>query len=91
MDSEFSGGHYWLAASEYGAQQYNGALSEIDAYMIKYPHDADALLMRARINQRMGKASDAKSDAQEALRQYRIGNDDDGVKEAQAFIDALKP
>lgn len=91
LDGDFPGAHYWLAAAEYGAGRYNSALSEVDAYMLKYPHDADALLMRARVNQRLGKTSDAKADAQQALRAYRIDNDDDGVKAAQALIDALAP
>ena len=91
IDSGFTGAHYWLGDAEYEAQKYGDALSEIDAYMLKYPHDPDALLLRARINQNLGKADQAKYDAQEALRQYKIDNDDDGMKQAQAFIDALKP
>lgn len=91
IDSEFTGAHYWLSEAEYGATKYGQALSEIDSYMLAYPHDPDALMLRAHINEKLGKADAAKYDASEALRQFKIANDSDGMKAAQAFIDALKP
>lgn len=91
MDPEFTGAHYWLAAANYGAADYAGALSEIDAYLLKFPHDADALLLRAQSEAKLGKIDRAKFDAQEAQRQYKIKDDDAGVKTAQSIIDSLKP
>lgn len=91
IDADFTAAHYWLALAQYDGKHSADALSEIDAYLLKYPHDADALLLRAKINSNLGKADQAKADAQEALRQYKIANDDDGMKQAQAFIDGVKP
>jgi len=86
---DFGSARYWLAVSEFKGGSYDSALFDTDAYLLGDPSDADSLLLRARIDRKRGNAAAASRDAREALRQYRIQNDAEGMKSAQAFIDEL--
>jgi tetratricopeptide (TPR) repeat protein len=89
IDNTETNAYYWIAQSEYQAQQYTAALQDADTYVKSANNDGDGFLMRARIKLKLGNTAGARDDATEALRQYRIVADDASAGDAQAFLDSL--
>lgn len=89
MDADQTGAFYWRALSRFETQKFDAALSDINTYIAKNADDADGYMVRARIEKSQGHAEDARRDATQALRHYRIDNDTDGAANAQQFLDSL--
>jgi tetratricopeptide (TPR) repeat protein len=83
------GVYYWRATARAGGGDYAAALEDVDHYLQAHGDDADAYLLRARIEMGIGKRKEAQTDANDALRHYRIESDEAGAAEAQRFLDGL--
>ena len=90
IDSTYVSADYWLALLELDAKNYNQSLTAANAFLEKYPDEADILLAKAGAEFGLGKKDSAKYDASQALRRYQIQNDSDGMKKAQAVLDAMQ-
>jgi tetratricopeptide (TPR) repeat protein len=82
-------GKYWLAFAQYNNGDYQEGLRNIQAYIAEKGDDGDGYYVRAQIQLKLGNRNEAKASAQEALRHYRIDNDDSGAKKAQALLDSI--
>jgi tetratricopeptide (TPR) repeat protein len=81
--------NYWRADARFALHQGDGALSDINAYVSKYPDDGDGYYLRAQIDRIRGDLTAAKVDAKSALDHYGVGNDTDGMAKAKALLDQL--
>lgn len=82
-------GNYWLALARLNAGQYADGLKNIDVYIAAKADDGDGYYVRAQLQMKLGNAAEAKTAAQEALKQYRVDSDQSGIQQAQALIDSL--
>ena len=53
------------------------------------PHSADAYLLQAKLELRLGSRAQARSSAETALQYYRTANDQAGQGNAQKLLDAI--
>ncbi|HEY2555156.1 MAG TPA: tetratricopeptide repeat protein, partial [Candidatus Cybelea sp.] len=81
--------YYWLALAFMGKGSYGDALKAIDGYIQSAADDADAHLIRAAIEAKLGNSSEARLSATNALKHYMIDNDQSGAKRAQALLNGL--
>lgn len=89
-DGDDPGAHYWLAVCALNTNSYSEAVSEVDAYLLKNAGDADGLLLRAKAELQLGNRDAAKYDSGQALHQYQVDNDTDGMTNAQSVLDSIK-
>jgi tetratricopeptide (TPR) repeat protein len=87
---EEAGAYYWRAMARANSGLYGAALKDVDRYLNVHGDDADGYLLQAQINVGLGRPADAKASATDALRHYRIDNDEAGAAKAQALLDALQ-
>ena len=81
--------NYWRAVARLNEQKPSQALDDINVYIAHNADDAEAHLLRAEIQQQLHDLSAARADATDALRHFRIDNDEDGAARAQRLLDAL--
>lgn len=88
-DPQELGAYYWRALARANAGDYTDGLDDVDRYLHVRIDDADAYLLRARIQIGLGNRKEAQTAATDALRHYRIDNDEAGAAQAQAVLDGL--
>jgi tetratricopeptide (TPR) repeat protein len=84
-----TGAYYWLAVARLNGHSYAGALQDVDRYITADRDDPDGYLLRAQIELGLGNKDEARTSATDALRHYRIDNDQAGATRAQALIDGI--
>lgn len=91
LDPQESNAEYWLALAFMGKGSYPDALNAIDGYIQSDADDADGHLIRASIEAKLGNSSQARISATNALKHYKIDNDQTGAAkaQAQALLNAL--
>lgn len=90
LDDTDESAHYWAALSYLELQQYDKALAHINGYIVKQRMDGDGFYSRAKIEAATGNKAAARTDLNEALRLYKIANDQDGIDSATALLASVK-
>ncbi|HEY6325604.1 MAG TPA: tetratricopeptide repeat protein [Candidatus Cybelea sp.] len=89
LDSSQTGSYYWLGIAQLNLGAYPAALAQADRYITNNVDDPDGHLLRAQIEVKLGNTAEARTSATNALRHYRIVNDESGAAKAQALLDSL--
>ncbi|HEV3154991.1 MAG TPA: tetratricopeptide repeat protein [Candidatus Baltobacteraceae bacterium] len=89
LNPGYSPAHYWLAVCEAAQKNVPAALTDVNAYLSAQGSDPDGLFLRAVLEAKQGKLQATRADAQEALRQFKLANDQDGARRAQSLLDSL--
>jgi hypothetical protein len=65
-------------------------LQNANKYLTSEDGDADTLLLRAQIELKLGKRDEAVTDANAALKAYRVHNNESGIEDAQSFLKSIQ-
>ena len=78
-----------LAEAQYGLGKYPDALQSVNVYLAKFPKVSAALLVRAKVEAKLGKSSDARADANAALANAQEAKSATDIAAAQALLAQL--
>ncbi len=78
-----------LAEAQYGLGKYPDALQSVNVYLAKFPKVSAALLIRAKVEAKLGKSSDARDDANAALASAQEAKSAEDTAAAQALLAQL--
>ena len=88
-DPQLSFPHFWRANARLNTGDYVGGLTDVQTYLKTNPASADAYLLQARLELRLGSRAQARASAETALRYYKAANDQVGQATAQKLLDDI--
>ncbi|HYL27230.1 MAG TPA: tetratricopeptide repeat protein, partial [Candidatus Nitrosotalea sp.] len=88
-DPQLTMPHYWRADARLNTGDYAAGLADVQAYLKTDPQSADAYLLQARLELRLGSRAEARTSALTALRYYKAASDRVGQATAQKLLDDI--